>query len=110
MTTRAGIWCGRKFVVSGGPGRPRRYCRPSCKQRDYEARRRAEELGLDEHELVITRDELESTRDRLFVLACVADDLERDHARGDVDDPSALATLLAAVRECVGSDAVAESC
>ncbi len=90
-------------MVSGGPGRPRRYCKPSCKQRDYEARRRAEELGLDEHELVITREELEATRDRLFVLACVLEDVERDLANDDVDETGALATLLAAARECVGT-------
>ncbi len=90
-------------MVSGGPGRPRRYCKPSCKQRDYEARRRAEELGLDEHELVITREELEATRDRLFVLACVLEDVERDLANDDVAAPAALATLLAAARECVGT-------
>src|SRR4029078_10634368 len=57
------VWCGRRFVVRGGAGRPRRYCRQSCRQRDYEARRRSAELGLSEGELVITRAELESVRD-----------------------------------------------
>src|SRR5262249_38749853 len=60
VTKRACLWCGRKFTVSGGPGRPRVYCKPSCKQRDYESRRRTEELGLSEHELVITRQELDT--------------------------------------------------
>jgi hypothetical protein len=66
-----------------GPGRPRLYCRGSCRQRDYEARRRAVELGLGEHELVVTRDELERVRDRLYVLQCAVEDVERDLARGE---------------------------
>jgi hypothetical protein len=35
-------------------------------------------LGLGEHELVMTRTELESIRDRLYVLACAVEDVERD--------------------------------
>jgi hypothetical protein len=89
--------------VSGGPGRPRRYCKPSCKQRDYEARRRAQELGLSEHELVVTREELEAVRDRQFVLACAVDDVERDLANGDTDAETALGTLLGAAREFLTS-------
>ncbi len=45
-------WCGRRFdVAAGATGRPRKYCRQACRQRDYEARRRAAELGLTESEL-----------------------------------------------------------
>ena len=44
--------------MRGGAGRPRRYCKTSCRQRDYEARRRAAELGLSEGELVVTREVL----------------------------------------------------
>jgi len=101
MTTRACVWCGRKFEAPDGPGRPRLYCRQSCRQRDYEARRRTAELGLGEHELVITREELESTRDRLYVLACVVNDVERDLAGGDVDMNGALKLVLDAARECI---------
>jgi hypothetical protein len=90
--------------VSGGPGRPRRFCKASCKQRDYEARRRTEELGLGEHELVVTREELESMRDRQFVLACAVDDVRRDLATGDVDLPTALAALLEATTEFVAAE------
>jgi hypothetical protein len=104
MNTRACLWCGRKFVVSGGPGRPRVYCKQSCKQRDYEARRRAQELGLGEHELVVTRQELESIRDRVFVLACAVDDVERDLAAGDTDAHEAVRTLLGAARELLGAE------
>jgi hypothetical protein len=92
------------FTVSGGPGRPRRFCKASCKQRHYEARRRTEELGLGEHELVVTREELESMRDRQFVLACALEDVQRDLANGDLDPPAALAALLAATTEFVAFD------
>ena len=90
--------------MSGGPGRPRLYCKPSCKQRDYEARQRAQELGLGEHELVVTREELETTRDRLYVLGCVVEDVQRDLERGDIDRDGAFAALLDAARECVGTE------
>jgi hypothetical protein len=104
VTERACLWCGRKFSVPEGPGRPRVYCRQSCRQRDYEARRRAAELGLDEHELVVTREELETTRDRLYVLSCIVADVERDLAARDVDSDHALKLLLDAARECVTAD------
>ncbi len=102
VTKRACLWCGRKFPVNGGPGRPRLYCKLSCKQRDYEARRRAGELGLGEHELVLTRGELEAINDRLFVLACIVEDIERDLTRADIDEDEALAVLLDAAHECIG--------
>jgi hypothetical protein len=87
------------------------YCKPSCKQRDYEARRRSAELGLGEYELVVTRGELEALHDRLFVLACVVADLERDLATKDFDEQEALDVLLDAARECIGTGepAVADS-
>jgi hypothetical protein len=88
--------------VSGGPGRPRLYCKPSCKQRDYEARRRSEELGLGEHELVVTREELDAIRDRQFLLACTVEDVQRDLANGDVNERDAFGVLLEAAREFVG--------
>ena len=103
VTKRSCLWCGRTFTVSGGPGRPRLYCKPSCKQRDYEARRRSEELGLGEHELVVTREELESIRDRQFLLACTVEDVQRDLANGDVDERDAFGVLLEAAREFVAS-------
>ncbi|MDZ4826183.1 MAG: hypothetical protein SGJ13_06920 [Actinomycetota bacterium] len=82
-------WCGRPFDKAEGPGRPRRYCRRSCRQRDYEARSRAAELGLNEGELVVTREELEGLRDRIFVLRCVLEDTERELAEC-ADDPNEL--------------------
>jgi hypothetical protein len=80
------------------------YCKPSCKQRDYEARLRSAELGLGEHELVVTRSELEAIHDRLFVLGYIVEDLERDLAKEDFDEQEALDVLLDAVHECIGTD------
>ena len=72
-------WCGRRFEVADrAVGRPRRYCRRSCRQRDFEARRRAQELGLAETDLVVARAELSRLDDMLYVLACAVEDVERD--------------------------------
>ena len=67
------------------------------------------ELGLGEGELVVTREELESLRDRLYVLECAVEDVERDLAeRGDdpEDRERAFAWLLDAAKQAVGSHPV----
>jgi hypothetical protein len=66
-----------------GRGRPPDFCRPSHRQREYEARRRSSELGITEDELVVTRDRLAALHDALYVLECAVEDVERDLA---VDD------------------------
>lgn len=71
-------WCGRRFERAVGPGRPREFCRRSCRQRDYEARQRAREVGLSESELVVTRAELDELHDLLYVLEAAVEDVERD--------------------------------
>lgn len=94
-------WCGRKLPATTGPGRPRRFCRPSCKQRDYEARRRAQEVGLSEDELVMTRQELDALRDALYVVEAAVEDVDRDLAAAPEDLEEvrrALDWLLQAVR------------
>jgi hypothetical protein len=105
VTQSACRWCGRGIVVANGSGRPRLYCKQACRQRDYEARRRALELGLGEHELVVTRQELESIRDRLFVLGYALDDAERDlrqpEARRAKEVRRVLQYVLDTARDCV---------
>jgi hypothetical protein len=101
-------WCGRKFAVQAGSvGRPRIYCKRACRQRDYESRRRALELGLGEHELVVTRDELESIRDRLYLLEHTLHDAEKDlvqpEARRAKELRRVLDYVLTTARECVGT-------
>lgn len=68
---------------------------------DYQARRRAKELGLSESELVMARSELEQLRDALYVLEAAVEDVDRDLETGG-DDPveikRALDWLLDAAR------------
>jgi hypothetical protein len=84
-------------------GRPRQFCRQSCRQRHYEARHRAEELGLGEDELVMARSELDALRDRLYVLECAIRDVERDLSAGlePAELQEALAWLLDAAKPLV---------
>jgi hypothetical protein len=96
-------WCGRRFVPQLGPGRPRAFCRRSCRQRDYEARRRATEVGLDTTELIVARDQLHRLYDELWVLDCAIHDVDQDlaHARTIADHRAALDWLLDAARRLV---------
>lgn len=81
--TRRCRWCGRPFDVIAGPGRPREYCRRSCRQRDYEARRTASDLGLDDSHVVVSRAELDALHDRLYELEAAIEDVDRDLAAAD---------------------------
>jgi hypothetical protein len=96
-------WCGRGFDRRDGPGRPQQYCRRSCRQRDYEARRRSAEIGLDESQLVVARAELDRLYDHLWMLECAITDVESDlDARATIaDHRQAIGWLLAAAKELV---------
>lgn len=87
-----------------GPGRPREFCRASCRQADYLARQRSTEVGLSESELIVTRAALDDLRDRLYVLEAAVEDVERDleGAAGERDLRDALDWLLAAARPLCG--------
>jgi hypothetical protein len=96
-------WCGRNLPLRRGPGRPREFCKESCRQLDYQARRRAAEVGLSEHELIVARHELDDLHDRLYVLEAAIEDVDRDLA-GDPtpeDYRDAVAWLLDAARPVV---------
>ena len=84
-----------------GPGRPQVFCRQACRQASYVAGRRRDELGLSESELIVTRDELDQLRDRLYVLEAAVEDVDRDLAEA-AGDPAevrrSLDWLLQAVR------------
>jgi hypothetical protein len=77
---KACAWCARPIEKSAGPGRPRQYCRQSCRQRDFEARKRARELGLAESDIIVARQAVEGLDDLLFVLGCAIADVEGDLA------------------------------
>ncbi len=96
-------WCQRPLPDREGGGRPREYCRQSCRQRDYEARRRAAERGLDEGEIIVTRARLDGLQDKLWVLACAVQDVGGDLqvATETADYQAALEWLLAAARPLV---------
>lgn len=83
-------WCRRVLPERSGPGRPREFCAQRCRQWDWVARQRADELELSENELVIARDELDALHDDLYVLACAIGDAEADleaaGARPSVND------------------------
>jgi hypothetical protein len=95
-------WCGRPVEVGPGPGRPRQFCRASCRQRDYEARLRAHAHGLDDSEIIMRRRELDDLHDALFVLRCAVQDVDRDlqpaHRQTKQDHVEAVAWLLEAAR------------
>jgi hypothetical protein len=96
-------WCGRRLPPRSGPGRRREFCNDSCRQLDYQSRRRAAEVGLSEHELIVARRELDDLQDRLYVLEAAIEDVDRDLAESatpqDVQD--ALRWLLDAARPLV---------
>lgn len=93
-------WCRRQLPARQGPGRRREFCGGSCRQQDYLRRQRAREAGLAEHELVVTRAELDDLHDKLYVLEAAVEDVERDlaEARTAADYREALAWLLEAAR------------
>ena len=63
-----------------GSGPSREFCGGSCRQQEYLRRQRASEAGLAEHELVVTRTELDELHDKLYVLEAAVEDVERDLA------------------------------
>ncbi len=71
-------WCAEPLPQSSGVGRPRVYCRRSHRQRHYEARRLAAAQGLNDDEILLTRDALEEWRDRIYILEAAIEDAERD--------------------------------
>ena len=96
-------WCRRPLLEQEGPGRPRVYCKQSCRQRDYEARRRAADLGLSEAEVVLARTELDGLTDLLYVLEAAIEDVDGDLARSSEPDDvaGALAWVLDAARPLI---------
>jgi hypothetical protein len=68
---------------------------------DYDARRRARDVGLSDSELIMARSELDDLRDALYVVEAAVEDVDRD-LTATPDDPDevrrALDWLLEAVR------------
>lgn len=98
-------WCRHVLAPSSGPGRPKEYCRQSCRQWDWVARQRAQDLALSENELVIAREELDDLKDRIYVLHCAVEDARRDLAgsRASKEDVSAVLEWVLSAAEPVTS-------
>ncbi|MGH9139491.1 MAG: hypothetical protein ACRD0G_20970 [Acidimicrobiales bacterium] len=96
-------WCGRRLPERKRPGRPREFCRAVCRQQDYLRRQRAHDAGLAEHELVVTRTELDELHDRMYELEAAIEDVERDlpAATTVAEHREALEWLLEAARHVV---------
>jgi hypothetical protein len=71
-------WCGRPVVPTPGRGRPRRYCRASCRQRAYELRRRQSAGTLGAEEIPIPVSQWRSLQDRLYELTAALEDVDQD--------------------------------
>ena len=78
-------WCGRE-VVSEGPGRTRKYCRRSCRQRAYEARSALSGTSLPPDSVVLTAAEADAVGERMFEVRCAAEDVQIAIAEGAFPD------------------------
>jgi hypothetical protein len=96
-------WCGRLLPPAAATGRPRQFCRAVCRQRDFEARQRAADVGLSEADLVMARRELDALSDQLYVLETAIEDVERDLAASPTkqDYVAAVSWLLQAAKPLV---------
>ncbi|BDH57557.1 hypothetical protein [Tsukamurella sp. PLM1] len=74
-------WCGRE-VVSEGPGRTRKYCRRSCRQRAYESRAALTGTALPTDSVVLTAAEADAVGERMFEVRCAAEDVRTAIAEG----------------------------
>lgn len=72
-------WC-RRVLPPQKMGRPRTFCSQACRQWNWVGKQRAEELQLNESELIIAKEELDELHDELYVLACAVNDAEKDRA------------------------------
>jgi hypothetical protein len=79
-------WC-RRVLAAQKMGRPRKFCSQACRQWDWVGRQRAQELQLNETELIVAKAELDQLHDELYVLACAVDDVDRDLATAGKPPP-----------------------
>ena len=85
----------RRVLPPQRMGRPREFCSQACRQWDWVGRQRAQELQLNEDELIVTKAALDSLHDDLYVVACAVDDVERDlAAAGPQPDRKEIAQML----------------
>ncbi|NNC91601.1 MAG: hypothetical protein HKN80_03820, partial [Acidimicrobiia bacterium] len=97
-------WCAELLPATTGPGRPRRYCRRSHRQRHYEARRLAAAQGLGADEVLLSRQLFDAWRDRLYELEAAIEDAEQDLGEAPAlrEYTEAFQGLLMAARRTAG--------
>ena len=61
--------------MRGGAGRPRRYCRQSCRQRAYEQRALVKGTTVPTDAVVLSADEAAELSDRVYQVRCAAEDV-----------------------------------
>jgi len=91
-------WCRRPIASRAGPGRPKQFCRPACRQAAYRARGLASGHGLADGEVIVREDVLEALGDAQYALSAALEDVELDlaEATGPEDVRAALDHLVAA--------------
>lgn len=89
-------WCGRRLPERSGPGRPKRFCKQSCRQQAHLARRLSQAHGLSDDAVIIDRQRLEDLQGALYCLQAAVEDVDRDLAaeHDDVAVTEALNWLL----------------
>ena len=71
-------WCGRPLPTRARTGRPRRYCRPGCRQQAHLARKFAAAHGLGDDDVIIDRLQLEEIQGVLYCLQAAIEDVDAD--------------------------------
>jgi hypothetical protein len=96
-------WCGRGFAPHVGRGRPRRYCRQSCRQQAHLARKLAAAHGLGDDDVIVDRTALEELQGALYCLQAAVQDVDHDLAASSepADQADALRWLLDNARPLV---------
>ena len=99
---RACRWCGSTFAVTARPGRPREFCRRSCRQRAYEARAAGSRAAAGPDAIVVSERALADLQDRLWILECALTDARALVADGDdAGARQVLAEIVAATEDCL---------
>ncbi len=93
-------WCGVAIVRDDTGGRPRQYCRQSCRQQAYLARKLAAAHDLADGEVVVRCSDLEDLQDKISTLHAALEDVAGDlaTATGPHDVRQALDWLVSQAR------------
>lgn len=73
-------WCGKPFQTIQRKGRPRQYCKDSCRQRAYEVRSRQRDGTLGPDEISVAMSTWRELRDWLWELTAALEDVDGDLA------------------------------